>query len=137
MKLNILKTLTLGIALAFQACTLPEVKEAKFEYDTKQVLEKLKSLRNFEDAGISWSARSAGDKTTDILIVQFLNGKDLSDNEAELRSLGIEALKIVTGAIENERDYDKFQVVFVQRSNSGPATTSFTRPFDYSLEDLE
>jgi hypothetical protein len=136
MKMNILKFLAIGILLASQGCSLPEVKQAKFQRDSKEVINELKSLKDFEDAGIKWSAISSKNKTTNILIVQLLNGKDLGDNKTELRNLGNEAIKIVTNSIENESDYEKFQVVFVQKASTGPVTTSFTKQFEYSLDDV-
>jgi hypothetical protein len=136
MKMNILKFLSIGILLASQGCSLPEVKQAKFQKDSKEVVNELKSLKDFEDVGIKWSAISFNNKTTNILIVQLLNGKNLGDNKTELRNLGKEAIKIVTNSIENESDYEKFQVVFAQKANTGPVTTSFTKQFEYSLDDV-
>lgn len=126
----------IGILFATQGCSLPEAKQAKFQKDSEVVIDELKSLNDFEDAGIKWSARSFDNKTTNILIVQLLNGKDLTDNEIELRNLGKAALTIVNNSIENESDYDKFEVVFVQKSSTGPVTTAFTKPFEYSLDEL-
>jgi len=137
MRRNIFKTIGIGILLFLQSCALPEVKQAKFQKDAKEVINELKSLKDFEDAGIKWSASSFDNKTTNILIVQLLNGKDLSDNNEDLRNLGKEAMQIVNSSIENEKDYDKFRVVFVQKSSTGPVSTSFTRPFEYSLDDLK
>lgn len=136
MKSNILKFLMIGILFAPQACSFPEAKHAKFQKDSKEVINQLKAITDFEDAGIKWRASSFENKTTNILIVELLNGKDLTDHEPELRNLGIEALRIVNNAIENENDYDKFEVVFVQQSSAGPATTAFTKPFEYSLDEL-
>lgn len=132
-----LRILVIAALFVSQGCSLPEVKEAKFQKDTNEVIEELKSLSDFEDAGIRWSASSFDDKTTNILIVQLLNGKGLSDNEEELRDLGREAMRIVNGSIENETDYDKFQVVFVRQDSAGPATKSVTKPFEYSLDELK
>lgn len=137
MRRNIFKTIGIGILLFLQSCALPEVKQAKFQKDAKEVINELKSLKDFEDAGIKWSASSFDNKTTNILIVQLLNGKDLSDNNEDLRNLGKEAMQIVNNSIENEKDYDKFRVVFVQKSSTGPVSTSFTRSFEYSLDDLK
>lgn len=137
MKKTILSMLSIAAVLMCQRCSLPEVKEAKFQKDTKEVINELKSLKDFEDAGIKWSARSFDNKTTNILIVELLNGKGLSDNQDQLRDLGKKALQVVNNAIENEKDYDKFQVVFIQKASTGLLTTSFTRPFEYSLDELQ
>jgi hypothetical protein len=137
MRRNIFKTVGIATLLVLQSCSLPEVKQARFQKDAKEVINELKSLKDFEDAGIKWSARSFDNKTTNILIVQLLNGKNLSDDNEELRKLGKEAMQMVNSSIENENDYDKFQVVFVQKSNTGPVSTSFTKPFEYSLDDLK
>lgn len=128
--------LSIAAVVMSQSCSLPEINEAKFQKDTKEVINELKSLKDFEDAGIKWSARSFDNKTTNILIVELLNGKGLSDNQNELRDLGKKALQVVNNAIENEKDYDKFQVVFIQKASTGPLTTSFTSPFEYSLDEL-
>jgi hypothetical protein len=137
MKRTILQILTIGILFVLKGCSLPEVKQAKFQKDTNEVINELKSLKNFEDAGIRWSANSFDNKTTNILIVQLLNGKGLTDNETELHNLGKEAMKIVNESIENELDYDEFQVVFIQKASAGLVSTSFTRSFEYSLEELK
>ena len=137
MKRIMLTILQIAALLALQSCSLPEVKKAKFQKDTKEVINELKSLKDFEEAEIKWSASSLDNKTTNILIVHLLNGKDLTDNEADLRDLGKEAIKIVISSIENEKDYDKFQVVFIQKASTGLVTTSFTRPFEYSLDELK
>lgn len=126
----------IGILFATQGCSLPEAKQAKFQKDSEVVIDELKSLNDFENAGIKWSARSFDNNTTNILTVQLLNGKDLTDNETELRNLGKAALTIVNHSIENESDYDKFEVVFVQNSSTGPVTTAFTKSFEYSLDEL-
>lgn len=137
MKKTLLSILSIASLLLFQSCSMPEVKPAKFQKDTKEVINDLKSLKDFEDATIKWSATSFDNKTTNVLIVQLLNGKGLSDNPAELRDLGKEALQVLNRSIENEKDYDRFQVVFIQKASTGLLTTSFTTPFEYSLDELE
>lgn len=137
MKTTMSRIFVIAALLVLHSCSLAEVKPAKFQKDSKDVINELKSLKDFEDAGIKWSARSFDNKTTNVLTIQLLNGKDLSDNEAELRDLGKEAMQIVNSSIKNEKDYDRFQVVFVQKASTGLVTTSFTRPFEYSLDDLK
>lgn len=130
-------TLLFSILLGFQSCSLPEVKQAEFERDTVEVINDLKKLSDFEDAGIYFSARSFKEETTYILRIQLVNGKNLSTDASELKELGKEALVIVVNSIENEIDYDKFQVVFVQSESIGPVSSSSTEPFEYTLADLK
>ena len=129
--------LIFGLLIGFQNCSMPELVEAKFERDSQEIINDLKALSDFEDAGIRWSATSFKEETKHILYIQLLNGQDLSEKDAELKEIGKKALKIVINSIENEEEYDKFQTVFIQKTSVGPVSKSYTKPFNYSLEELE
>ncbi len=129
--------LTFGILTGFQHCSMPEITHAKFERDSGEVINDLKALGNFENAGIRWSASSFKEETISLLYVELTNGENLSEDDMELKKIGKEALKIVVNSIENEAEYDRFQAVFIQNKSIGLVSKSTTKPFEYNLEELE
>lgn len=106
-------SLIFGILFGFQNCSMPEIKQPKFERNSKEVMNELKALSNFEDTGTRCRANSFKDEINNFLNVQLVNGGNLSEDDIELNNLGKEALKIVVNSIENEVDYDKFQVISI------------------------
>lgn len=137
MRNHIIIILIIGTLACLHACFSLGMKEAKFERDIEEVRSDLKALKNFDDTGIKWMAISTNSKTTHLLKVQLLNGKELSEDDQEMRELGKEVMKIVINSIENESDYDTFQVVFIQKTGIGPLSSGSSRPFTYQLEDLQ
>lgn len=114
-----------------------EAKEPRFEKDKDVVIDELKSLRNFENARVKWSTRSVDRKTVDILAVELVNGQGMIDDENKLRQLGKEALQLTLPAIENESEYERFEVIFIQESRRGILTNTYTRAVQYSPDELK
>ncbi|MFZ6053075.1 hypothetical protein [Halocola ammonii] len=112
------------------------MKRPKFERDTEELIVELKELSNFENADIRWNVRSFKDTSTYYLVVNLINGKDLPEEDAELKEIGQEAMKIVVNSIENENVFDKFRVVFEEVKQSGAVTRRNKIPFEYSLSDI-
>lgn len=127
----------IGIVVGLQSCSFPEVKQAKFERDSEQVINDLIVLGNFEDARVNFSASSFKGEATNLLSIQLINGTNLNEDASELRNLGREALKILVNSIENEDDYDRFQVIFVQKESEGLVNNNINKPYEYKLEELE
>lgn len=46
-------------------------------------------------------------------------------------------MKLTINSIENENEYDKFQVVFIQQAKKGIVTKSFSMPIEFTLSDLK
>ena len=122
--------------LVMSNCTMPEMVEAKFEKETEEIINELKLLKNFEDAGIRWHVTTSGEKNFHSLQVQLLNGEDLSEDEEILKKIGKEALKIVFNSIENEEEYDGFNVMFIQKKSIGIVSSSFNKGFGYKYEEI-
>ena len=138
MKRHIILTLISAILLLVHSCSFPEVKAPKFERETQAVVDDLKALHNFEDAGVNWKTTiSTEQSATNILSVTLLNGKNLSEDDGKLKELGKEALKIVINSIENENDYDTFQVVFMQQKSFGIVNKNFSKQFVFDLGSLK
>jgi hypothetical protein len=123
--------------LILSACSFPEAKEPEFQSDEDVVVEKLKSLRSFENARIKWSSRTFERRTIDVLVVELVNGQAMIDDETELRELGKEAMNIALAAIENESEYERLEVIFIKESRRGVLVNTFTRSFQYAPEDLK
>ncbi len=111
-------------------------KPAKFNRDSKVVLEELRQLGSFEDAKISWSARTFDDKTAHHLRIQLLNGAIPDDDSTEYE-IGKQAMQKLLAAIDNDEDYENFVVIFVTRSKNGAITVGAERPYEYKLSELQ
>ena len=122
--------------LVMSNCTLPEMIEAKFEKEPDEIINELKLLKNFEDAGIRWNVTTSGEESFHSLQVQLLNGENLSEDNEELKKIGKKAFKIVFNSIENESEYDGFNVMFVQKKNIGIVSSSFNKGFGYKYEEI-
>jgi hypothetical protein len=129
--------LSIGLILALQGC-FPDVIRPKFKNGYEHVINELKTLKSFEDANVKSSARSklGIKKTTNILIVQLVNGKDMPEDEFALRMLGRHAMKIAVSSIENEHEYDTFQTMFDKKASEGPVNAHTSRSFVYSIYEL-
>jgi len=137
MKKHIILTLISAILLLLHSCSFPEVKTPIFERETQAIVDDLKALHNFEDAGVNWKTTiSTEQSATNILSITLLNGENLSEDEDKLKELGKDALKIVVNSIENENDYNSFQVIFMQQKSFGIVNKSFSKQFAFDLENL-
>ena len=122
--------------LTLTACSFREAKDPKFREDKDILLNELRSLRNFENARVKWDARTFENKIIDVLVVELVNGQGMVDDEAELRKLGQEAIKLAVAAIDNESEYERMEVIFIRESRRGVLTNNFTRSFQYAPEDF-
>lgn len=137
MKKHITLTLISAILLLVHSCSLPQVKTPIFERETQEIVDDLKALHDFEDAGINWKATTfSGEGTTNILSITLLNGENLSEDNDKLKDVGKEAFKILINSIENEHEYDSFQVIFMQKESFGLVNKSFSKQFVFDLQDL-
>lgn len=116
-------------------CSLPEVTEAKFEREFEHVQADLKALDSFENAGVRWSATSFKGESTQSLIVELLNGTE--EDEARMRKIGESAMRIVFDSVENEDEFDIYEVVFIQQSSAGIATKTYKKPFRYEKGEID
>ncbi|HBD25783.1 hypothetical protein [Flavobacterium sp.] len=119
-------------------CSIPNATMPKFEKDNQEtILTELKSIGNFEKVAINGSVISSGNDITDILVVQLLNGKEINGDKNQMLEIGKQVMKLTINSIENENEYDKFQVVFIQQAKKGMVTKSFSMPIEFTLGDLK
>ena len=119
-------------------CSIPNATMPKFEKDNQEtILTELKSIGNFEKVAINGSVISSGNDRTDILVVQLLNGKEINGDKNQMLEIGKQVMKLTINSIENENEYDKFQVVFIQQAKKGIVTKSFSMPIEFTLSDLK
>jgi hypothetical protein len=126
------------VTLSMIKCSIPNAKMPKFEKDNQEtILTDLKSIGDFEKVAINGSVISSGNDRTDILVVQLLNGKEINGDKNQMLEIGKQVMKLTINSIENENEYDKFQVVFIQQAKKGIVTKSFSMPIEFSLSDLK
>ena len=119
-------------------CSIPNAIMPKFEKDNQEtILTELKSIGDFEKVAINGSLISSGNDRTDILVVQLLNGKEINGDKNQMLEIGKQVMKLTINSIENENEYDKFQVVFIQQAKKGMVTKSFSMPIEFTLSDLK
>ncbi|MEM7512630.1 MAG: hypothetical protein AAF388_16970 [Bacteroidota bacterium] len=131
-KIYCIAALLIGII----GCTFPSVIKPKFEKNSKEVINDLKSLSDFEEAGIRWNASTFKGESTHELIIQLLNGKDLNRDQEAMNELGKEALKIVFNSIENEAAFQIYKVIFVDKKGIGPVSNSYNQVIIFQPEDV-
>jgi hypothetical protein len=112
--------------------TIPPI----FEKDQADILKDLRELGIFEETAINVRTLSHGQKSTHILIVELLNGKNISEDKMQRKELGKKALQLVIQSIKNEVEYDKFQVILVQNKSVGHGNLRFSQKMEFSLEEL-
>ncbi len=127
----------LAAVFSLTGCSLPEIKTAEFKTDQKVVLNRVKDIKDFEEANVAVSATSFDGKTTQYLTLTLINGKDMPDSESELKEIGKEALNTVVSSIANQQDYERFSVKFIQQNSVGLLNTKTGRSFSYSFKDLQ
>ena len=126
------------VTLSMIKCSIPNATMPKFEKDNQEtILTELKSIGNFEKVAINGSVISSGNDRTDILVVQLLNGKEINGDKNQMLEIGKQVMKLTINSIENENEYDKFQVVFIQQAKKGIVTKSFSMPIEFTLSDLK
>lgn len=126
------------VTLSMIKCSIPNATMPKFEKDNQEtILTELKSIGNFEKVAINGSVISSGNDRTDILVVQLLNGEEINGDKNQMLEIGKQVMKLTINSIENENEYDKFQVVFIQQAKKGMVTKSFSMPIEFTLSDLK
>lgn len=126
----------LFISITIFSCTFPEIKKAKLEKELNEIVEDLKNIKDFEDAGFKWGVRTLGDKQSHYLQIQLINGEDLPKEEEILKSIGKEAFVKVFDSIENEEEYDDFKVIFTQKKSLGIASSTVNKEYIYTIEEI-
>ena len=99
------------------------------------VLNDLKSISEFEDAKIGYSKRNFN-SSENFLVVTLMNGKNLPENEIELKKIGKKAMKFVFDNIENETIYDNYEVVFYNEKGNF-IKKSFRKVFNYNFDEIK
>lgn len=120
----------------FPSCNIPNPVLPKYEKDSNETLTEIKSLGNFEYVAVNGSVFSHRDVAVHTLVIQLQNG-NIDGSKDQMYEIGKKALKLLVKSIENESEYDKYQVVFIQKSKEELINKSFTIPIEFSLEDLD
>lgn len=131
---------------------------AQFNRPQAEVEEELKNLYNFEEVtiqwtqnridegrtsnrdveeNIKWTANQIEDGVGRNLKVYLTNGNIDPDTNEEKDRIGREAMQIVLSAIDNQKDYEDFTVVFVHESTYDGMEMRSENPFRYELKEFQ
>ena len=113
------RILTLLLLISFvSACNFTPPKQIEYTASEEEMEEQIRQLRDFDEAAIgSGSTTDADGNATFRLTIRLTNGNVTEDNPAP-RDVGLEAMKIVLEGIANEADFDQYEVIFIQRTET-------------------
>ena len=135
---NVVKMfLATGTFLILFACASQDEMRIDYEIDPEEVINEIKALKQFEEVEIKGVTITSNKGATNLLMIDLVNGESLEERGDELKELGADVLSIVTDAMVNENDFEEFRVGFTQRRGLGIISGSFSRSFEYKLEDLD
>jgi hypothetical protein len=123
------------LILIASACAMPI--EAQFEGPTSELLKKLMLTGEFDDSNITWNANSLNGETIQNLTVELYNGKNMIQPDSTLKVIGKQALQTVLESLKNKNEYNVYSVVFISQQTKGIETTTLSKGFEFSLEELE
>jgi hypothetical protein len=124
----------LFVLAAFSACKFPKIKQMQLNKDMAVVQEELKNPGNFSGVGITNNTNNSNGIVINSITVTLTNGKDLP---ADLNEFAKEKAKLLADAIINKGDYASIEVIIKSESSNGIVSTSTSRTFDFSFEDLK
>jgi hypothetical protein len=130
-------TLLAILIIIFSACSGNfKIDKVKFNRDSKEVINELKNIDNFENVNVKWSINNHNNNVTHLLYINLINGNESSKDDSARKEIGKEAMSILLKSIDNDSSFDKFVVNFVFQKSTGIVTQKRKFRYMYNLNDF-
>ena len=116
--------------------TVTKSKDPAFSKENKTIQEDLKKIVTCQHINLTGKEVTSEGKTTSEIEISIINGKNIPNDNTQLRSLGKAIASDIKKSLKDQNEYSKYRVLFVTVVKDGALTKKDWKSDEFASDEL-